>query len=195
LLYSVYSLPNIILPFYGGYFVDKLGVRVGILVFTLVIAIGQAIFAFGVQINNFYIALLGRGIFGCGGESQGIAQNAIVFSWFTGKELAMSFGFTLSIAKLAGLLNDIIEPLLYNATDNLDFCFWLGFLICCASLVSAILLILLDKKRGRRIAESSAIIFKPDVIKCSDVKTFGFCYWILCINFTFFYIALCASIT
>jgi len=27
LLYSVYSLPNIILPFFGGYFIDKIGKR------------------------------------------------------------------------------------------------------------------------------------------------------------------------
>jgi MFS family permease len=41
LLYSVYSLPNIVLPFFGGVFVDRFGARVCLLVFTFFIVIGQ----------------------------------------------------------------------------------------------------------------------------------------------------------
>lgn len=41
LLYTVYSLPNIILPFFGGFFVDKFGARVCLVAFTLFLVIGQ----------------------------------------------------------------------------------------------------------------------------------------------------------
>ncbi len=41
MLYSVYSFPNIILPFLGGFLLDKIGVRYGIFIFTLVLIIGQ----------------------------------------------------------------------------------------------------------------------------------------------------------
>ena len=39
-LYSSYSFPNMILPLFGGFMVDKLGVRVGAFVFSLVLIFG-----------------------------------------------------------------------------------------------------------------------------------------------------------
>jgi MFS family permease len=70
LLYSVYSFPNIILPFFGGYLVDFIGVRFGIILFSTLICLGQAVFAFSASIKNYPLALVGRIIFGLGGESQ-----------------------------------------------------------------------------------------------------------------------------
>jgi len=39
-LYSIYSFPNMILPLFGGFMVDKLGVRVGAFIFSLVLIFG-----------------------------------------------------------------------------------------------------------------------------------------------------------
>ena len=44
-LYSVYSLPNIVLPLVGGMIVDRWGVAKSLCLFTLLILLGQAIFA------------------------------------------------------------------------------------------------------------------------------------------------------
>lgn len=46
-LYSIYSFPNMILPLFGGIFVDKLGIRLGLILFTVVLTIGQLVFAIG----------------------------------------------------------------------------------------------------------------------------------------------------
>lgn len=40
MLYTVYSLPNIILPFFGGVLIDKIGPRKAILLFSTIILIG-----------------------------------------------------------------------------------------------------------------------------------------------------------
>jgi MFS family permease len=40
LFYSVYSLPNIILPLFGGYFLDKIGIRLGLVLIMSTITIG-----------------------------------------------------------------------------------------------------------------------------------------------------------
>lgn len=45
-LYSIYSLPNIILPFFGGFFVDKIGVRKALVIFSCFLTIGQFICMF-----------------------------------------------------------------------------------------------------------------------------------------------------
>lgn len=40
LLYTVYSMPNMILPFFGGLLLDLIGYEVGLIVFTTVLTIG-----------------------------------------------------------------------------------------------------------------------------------------------------------
>lgn len=69
LLYSVYSFPNIILPLFGGYLVDYVGIRISIILFSSLLTIGQAIFAIGCDASSFPIAIIGRFVFGLGGES------------------------------------------------------------------------------------------------------------------------------
>jgi MFS family permease len=39
LMYTLYSAPNVILPFFGGYFVDLFGVRLCLLIFASLIAV------------------------------------------------------------------------------------------------------------------------------------------------------------
>jgi MFS family permease len=69
MLYSVYSFPNIILPFFGGILIDKLGVRVAILIFSTVLIAGQMIFTLGGFLTKYWLMILGRTLFGIGSES------------------------------------------------------------------------------------------------------------------------------
>jgi len=49
----------VILPFFGGYFVDNWGVRVCLLIFTTLLAIGQVVFSFGFQAKSWGLMDLG----------------------------------------------------------------------------------------------------------------------------------------
>ena len=69
LLYTVYSIPNVILPFFGGYFVDKFGVRTCIFVFAAFIFCGQVVFSIGLGAKSWALMYTGRVIYGFGGES------------------------------------------------------------------------------------------------------------------------------
>ena len=59
--------------------------------------------------------LAGRVIFGLGGESMGVAQSAIVSSWFKGKEMAFALGINLSIARLGSVINAAYVPAVYDS--------------------------------------------------------------------------------
>ena len=46
-LNSIYSLPNTVLPLFGGILLDKIGIRIGLVTFTVILTLGQLIFAIG----------------------------------------------------------------------------------------------------------------------------------------------------
>jgi MFS family permease len=70
LLFSVYGLPNIILPLLAGIYMDsKKGLSFVLLFTTAMNFVGQFIFALGAYAYNFNLMLLGRFLFGLGSES------------------------------------------------------------------------------------------------------------------------------
>lgn len=144
LLYTVYSVPNIFLPFFGGYFVDRLGVRLCLLVFASFITAGQVIFAFGLSIKSWPVMFLGRVIYGFGGESLGVGNSAILSQWFMGKELAFAFGLNLSVARLGSVINNFVSPALANSA-GIQFALWFGAILCGASVFCVVCLSSIDK--------------------------------------------------
>ena len=85
LLYSVYSVPNIVLPFFGGYFIDRFGVRVCLFWFVFLILLGQFFFTIGLILKSWGVMFLGRILYGLGGESLGVANSSLLSEWFKGE--------------------------------------------------------------------------------------------------------------
>lgn len=153
LLYSVYSFPNTVLPFFGGVFVDLWGTNTTMMVFLTLICLGQAVFALGVTLKKFWLALLGRLIFGFGGESLSVAQSTLLAGWFRGKEVAFAMGINLSISRIGSVVNDNVSPAAYEAW-SLAAAIWVGFFICCVSLCATITLVCIDRYARRKTKEA-----------------------------------------
>lgn len=71
-----------ILPLFGGFFIDKLGVRKGCFIFSIILIAGQALCTFsGIfggssnfnSTSTYIVMLFGRFIFCLGGENIGVA--------------------------------------------------------------------------------------------------------------------------
>lgn len=125
LLYSVYSIPNIILPFFGGTIVDKLGAPYSALIFASLLLGGQILFATGVQIKSWNLMLLGRTIYGFGGESISVATSTLNSIWFQGQELALAFGINLAVSRMGSVVNNWISPSIANSVST-PFAVWFG---------------------------------------------------------------------
>jgi len=151
LLYTVYSVPNVILPFFGGYFTDRFGARICLVVFCTFITLGQLVFAIGVSMKSWPIMLLARVIYGIGGESMGVANSAILSEWFKGKELAFAFGINLSISRLGSVINNLVSPTLADDID-IQFAFWFGVILCGSSVASAVLVASIDRHMDSLLA-------------------------------------------
>ncbi|KAF8938802.1 hypothetical protein BGZ58_000108 [Dissophora ornata] len=139
-LYSVYSLPNTVLPFLFGSLIDRFGPQRVLLALSGCVCIGQAIFSIGVQTRQVWVMLLGRAIFGAGGESCGIAQASITTTHFRGHELAFALGLNLCIARFGSVVNTIVTPWAEQKWD-VPTAVWIGTLSCLASFLSAVALV------------------------------------------------------
>ncbi|CAG9319499.1 im:7160594_1 [Blepharisma stoltei] len=184
--YSVYSFPNMILPFFGGFLSDTFGSRLAVFIFSLLVCFGQAIFALAITIESFPIAVLGRFIFGLGGENLCVVQGTILAEWFTGKELSMAYGMTISIGRLGSVINNILEPQFYSSTGSVVFGLWFGLFLCILSLILGLFLIFMDIHKDTLLGPSKKK--SSEKIKISDIKSFNFGFWMLSGNCLVVYI-------
>ena len=179
-LYTVYSIAAILSVFVGGVLTDRIGTRRASLLFSGLIVLGAAIVALAPSVP---VATIGRFVFGAGSESLIVSQSAILARWFRGKELALSFGITLAIARLGTLFSFNSASLVANRF-GWQAALWAAAALCLLSFAANLVYWALDK-RGERILgllEAGA----GDKIVFADIRRFGASYWYvvaLCVTF------------
>lgn len=116
LLYSVYSLPNIFLPIIGGIFISKYGRRLMYFFFGFFVMLGQFLFAFGCEHGSISFMLIGRVVFGLGGECIALCVNTLIVKWFAKEEMGLSMGLSVSIARVGSVMNGLLSPQLSHVS-------------------------------------------------------------------------------
>jgi nitrate/nitrite transporter NarK len=129
--------------------------------------------------GNFPLMLVGRVVFGLGGESMSVAQSSIVSIWFKGAELNFALGANVSLARLGSVLNSNVLPTLY-AHHGLGTALLVGFAICCFSLICAFVLVVLDKIAEKKNPDAEkAALAEDEKFKFSDIYQFKTPFWLL----------------
>ncbi|KAG0346225.1 hypothetical protein BG004_002124 [Podila humilis] len=150
LLYSAYSLPNVILPLVGGFLIDRLAASRMLILFSVCVCLGQSVFAVGVSFKSISVMVLGRLIFGIGGECLEVAQAKITTDWFKSRWLGFALGLNLSSARLGTALNDNVSPMITMTGGGVVAASWTGFVACVLSLACGFGLVYLDRSDSRR---------------------------------------------
>jgi MFS family permease len=179
-MYSTYSMAAIVAVLIGGVLTDRIGTRAASLICSVLIAVGAGIVAAAPNLTVLYV---GRTVFGIGAESLAVSQSAILARWFTGKELALSFGITLTISRLGTLFSFNTEALI-AARSGFRSALWVAAGLCVLSLLCNWVYWVLDRAaEGKvRFPETGA----GDKITWSDVKRFPPSYWyavLICVTF------------
>jgi MFS family permease len=195
-LYSWYSWPNVVCCFLGGFLLDRVfGIRLGTVIFCIFLVIGQAVFAMGGLFDQFWLMIVGRFIFGLGGESLAVAQNTYAVSWFKGKELNMVFGLQLSFARVGSTVNfNLMEPLYkwmaeyYHGYTCTGIVLMIAVSTCVMSLFCAIILAWFDF-RAEKILNKPAL-GTGEVIRFRDIKDFPLTFWLVCAICACYYVAI-----
>ncbi|CAO1362935.1 unnamed protein product [Diamesa hyperborea] len=195
-LYSIYSWPNVILCFIGGYLIDRVfGIRLGTIIYMFILLIGQLVFAMGAMLNVFWLMLLGRFIFGIGAESLAVAQNNYAVLWFKGKELNMVFGLQLSFARVGSTVNFLVmEPVykyvkqFYQGSHIIGVVLFIAASTCVMSFMCACILGWMDRRAERILRRNENE--SGEVAKLSDVKTFKVTFWMVTVICVAYYVAI-----
>lgn len=196
LIYSIYSWPNVVLCFLGGFLIDRLfGIRLGTVIYMLILLVGQLLFASGGILDAFWLMILGRFIFGIGAESLAVAQNSYAVLWFKGKELNMVFGLQLSVARFGSTVNFWVMQPIYEYVSNfyqghraLGVVLLLATLTCVMSLICALILGWMDKRAERILQRNSNAA--GHIPKLTDIFTFKAPFWMVSIICVAYYVAI-----
>jgi MFS family permease len=179
-MYSMYSFAAVFAVLGGGVLIDRAGVRRASMIFSLLVVCGAAIVAWAPSLPAMYV---GRIVFGMGSESMIVAQSALVARWFTGKELALAFGITLTVSRLGTLFSFNTEELLAHRM-GFRGALWVAAALCVLSLAANWIYTLMD-----RHAEPVLNLPKPgagDQIRWKDIGKFTSSYWFavgICVAF------------
>lgn len=172
-LYSVYSWPNVILAFIWGILADRvIGMRRTLLLGTGIVLSSSILFYIGVVVLSFPTMVLGRVLFGIGGESLTVVQGTFVSRWFKqGRGFSLAFGLTITFLRAASATTFSLSPQVADTRGVCAACL-VGVVFCAISFASAVLCCVIDK-----YAEGKGIV-PPEqhTIKAADGEkpTFGF---------------------
>ena len=156
LCYSVYSFPNIFLPLLAGSWMENYGLKKSLMILSILVCLGQAFFSQGVSAKNANLTLLGRLIFGLGGECLAVAQARLVTEWFLNKELALALGMNLSVARVGTIVNNVMSAWIYERW-GIEAAVWTGFATCVISTFCSLGTILITNHCNKNISPSRAI--------------------------------------
>lgn len=176
----MYSFPNIFIPFFGGYFIDKVGVRTCVVIFAGLVFTGHAVFCIGVSVRSYALAIIGRIIFGCGGENLCLSQTLIVVKWFSNTELLMALGLSIAFSRLGNVLSTLIGSIISNSV-SLEFAVIVGVIACSISLAAVYYMNKLDKKRDDALSSIESSQDSAD-FDFAMIAKFKFIYWMLVLN-------------
>ena len=85
LLYTIFSIPVIVTAIPLGVLIDFIGIRKGLIIFTVGACLSQIACTVGVYTNKYSILLLGRAMLGITMEALLVAQAAMAGIWFKNK--------------------------------------------------------------------------------------------------------------
>lgn len=195
-LYALYSWPNVIMCFFGGLLIDRvLGIRLGSIVFLTLLVIGQAFFALGAFVGQFWVMQVGRFIYGLGGESLAVAQSTYVVAWFKGRELNAVFGFQMTVSRVGSTLAFNTLHMVFNNGREvyaprvaLAYTLVVAGLTCVLSLLAALILAALDKRAERMLGRE--VPQSEEAIRLKDAANFKSEFWMITLICVSFYVTI-----
>ena len=133
-LFSVYAFPNAFLPLLSGAYYSSFGIWKGVLMIATCIAAGIAVVSFGTYANSYWLMVLGRAIYGLGGESVYVGVDVLATDWFKDAELGLAYGLIQSAGQAGSFAAFYGVPWLTNVSGSHVTSYAIAVLLAAGSL-------------------------------------------------------------
>ena len=168
----------------GGIILDKIGVRLTGLMASIVMVVGAALKYWAVSTHSLdgqtilginsqvMVASIGFAIFAVGIEVAGITVSKIIFKWFKGKELALSMGLQMAMARIGTAAALSASVPIARATGIIDVSrpVLVGLIGVCIGLIVFLVYMVMDKKLDESEGRTSTSVVAPeDQFKMKDI--------------------------
>ncbi|CAK8998362.1 Major facilitator superfamily domain-containing protein 1 [Durusdinium trenchii] len=182
LMYTVYSVPNVVLPFVGGYLVDRYGAARMNVLFCVLLVFGQLVTTLGIWTKSASVSLLGRSLFGAGAESLCVGVSVLLATWFAGAQVALAMGISLSVSRFGSVINNVASPALARGV-NMSFAFMFGGVLLGVGLLSASAMHRIETRRQAELAErGSQVGARLPGLSLSMVAAWPPSFWMLMLS-------------
>ncbi len=180
-LYSIYSFAAVIVLIFCGVVIDRIGVRISILIFGIFCSVAALVTALA---SGLEVMLVGRLILGIGAEPLIVAITTALAKWFKGKELGFAFGINLTIARLGSFAADWSPTWGSNFYENWSDPLYLAFVIGLTCVMGGVVYWIMEAAAEKKYTLGEA--GETDKFVLRDVIKFDKTFWyivILCVTF------------
>lgn len=168
LLSTLSQWPSIVMALIGGALSDRFGVFRCRIIFCSFEALGQSIIALGCYYKNYALMLVGRFIFGVGGEAFSATTGVIIIDYFAStKSLFLAMAISTSFGRISTAAVSHLAPRLMDKSDMATWVTWHmsgGFLLSLGCLLLCVVLYVVSHGNGKKGAHSSR------VSECTDME-------------------------
>ncbi|KAL4510416.1 hypothetical protein ABPG72_020878 [Tetrahymena utriculariae] len=179
------TLPNIVLPLVVGPFLDFIGARTCLVLFTFITSLVMALCIISINAGSMVWLILGKTLLQIAVESQAISYSALAGKWYASKGLALTFTLQSFSSKIASSTSGIIYPQLYKKYNDLMFPLVLGISLCIITFFTSWIIFYFDKNADKFVAENNSYEQKQNKknqFKFSDIKKFDSIFWLYAIQ-------------
>ncbi|MFC2165760.1 MFS transporter [Acidobacteriota bacterium] len=184
LLFSYYSLPNLLMVLLGGILLDRVGIRKAGMFFVTLAVVGVLITALGGS-KSFQMMLWGRLLYGIGAESLCVTQIKVLSKWFRGKEFAFAMGLYITLVRLGNFASLNLGTPLQTWSGNWRLALWVALGAVVLSFIVNALYSMLDKAKEEAFRERGPEV-NTDKFVFREAFKFKRSYWfvnLLCVTF------------
>lgn len=180
-LNSIYSFAAVFVLIFSGVLIDRIGVRISILIFGIICSIAAFITAIS---SDLTVMLISRLLLGIGSEPLIVAVTTALAKWFKGKELGFAFGINLTIARLGSFTADWSPTWGRSFYNNWSDPLYVAFLIGLFCVIGGVIYFIMEKNAEKRYVLGEA--GETDKFVWKDILKFDKSFWyivILCVTF------------
>ena len=180
-LNSIYSFAAVFILIISGPIIDRLGVKISIMIFAIICSVAALITALS---SDLYVMLGSRLLLGIGAEPLIVAITTALAKWFKGKELGFAFGINLTIARLGSFTADWSPTWGSSFYNSWNEPLYVAFIIGLTCVVGGVIYWIMESFAEKRYTLGEA--GETDKFVFADLFKFDKSFWyivILCVTF------------